>query len=145
MKRRGILLLSSWKVWVFLKVCRCRFLLLGERGTVMRTKCIAWKEKWNVSPPSCLKGISNHFISTNSLRVELFKSCFSVLHNGFKTTRLGMKLNISFLYLALEFLAEKWYLFSDVAIYCPFSNSLFFMCFSLDRMPLPSYWHRQWL
>ena len=59
------------------------------------------------SLPSCLKGIYSHFISTNFLRVELFKSCFSVLHNGFKTARLGMKLNISFLYLALEFLAEK--------------------------------------
>ena len=84
--------------------CNQGYSLFGERGL----KCAA-EGKWNASLPSCLKGISSHFISTNSLRVELFKSCFSVLHNayGFKTTRLGMKLNISFLYLALEFLAEK--------------------------------------
>ena len=82
--------------------CNQGYSLFDERGL----KCAA-EGKWNASLPSCLKGISSHFISTNSLRVELFKSCFSVLHNGFKTTRLGMKLNISFLYLALEFLAEK--------------------------------------
>ena len=82
--------------------CNQGYSLFDEWGL----KCAA-EGKWNASLPSCLKGISSHFISTNSLRVELFKSCFSVLHNGFKTTRLGMKLNISFLYLALEFLAEK--------------------------------------
>ena len=76
--------------------------LFGERGL----KCAA-EGKWNASLPSCLKGISSNFISTNSLCVALFKSCFSVLQNGFKTTRLGMKLNISFLYLAQEFLEEK--------------------------------------
>ena len=82
--------------------CNQCYSLFGERGL----RCTA-EGKWNASYPSCLKDMSSHFISTNSLRVELFKSCFSVLHNGFKTTRLGMKLNISFLYLALEFLAEK--------------------------------------
>ena len=45
-----------------------------------------------------------------------------------------MKLSIRFLYLSVEFLADKWYLFLDLAIYSLFF--VFCLYFSFDRLPL---------